>query len=113
MQDRVRMHFIAWKNLVPLFFVALSGTALAQEPTQEPSVQDGMYFAYRWCYTCHRASHSAAPRFESLIGERDITAQYLQRYAANPSHKMLKFELTDRDAANLHAYIETLAPPTR
>lgn len=107
------MHFFARKNLISLLFVLLSGTALAQQPPQQPSVQDGMYFAYRWCYSCHRAGQYGAPRFETLAGEREITVEYLQRYAANPRHKMLKFDLTERDAANLLAYIESLATPTR
>lgn len=107
------MHFTGGKILAVFFFAAFPCVAPAQEMAQEPSVQDGMRFAYRWCYSCHRSSQSAAPRFEDLSRARDVTIEYLQRYAANPSHKMLKFDLTDRDAANLQAYIATLAPPAQ
>jgi len=112
-QDRVSMRSIARKSLAAFFFTTLPCTAAAQEPAQAPSVQDGMHFAYRWCYACHLDSQRGAPSFEHLARERDITVEYLKRYAANPGHKMLKFDLTDRDAANLQAYIASLAPPAQ
>lgn len=107
------MRFIRGHSLALLLWAALPDAALAQQPAQAPSVQEGMFFAYRWCYTCHRDSQRGAPTFEQLVGARDITVEYLKRYTENPGHRMLKFELAERDLENLRAYMASLASPPR
>jgi len=77
---------------------------------------NGARLAHRWCEACHviaevqsRASTDAAPPFATIAARPDFNASAIAMFLLDPHAKMPNMSLTRTEAADLAAYIGSLA----
>lgn len=100
---------------------AVSVTASAQAPRPgtgpaSPDPQRGGEIARRWCATCHvvssdqtQATGEARP-FGSIARQPDFDAAALALFLLDPHPRMPDMGLSRAEAADIAAYIKSLAP---
>jgi mono/diheme cytochrome c family protein len=78
---------------------------------------NGARLAARWCEACHvisatqhRASIDAAPPFATIAARPGFDAGKIALFLLDPHPKMPDMSLTRAEAADLAAYIGSLAP---
>jgi mono/diheme cytochrome c family protein len=77
---------------------------------------NGSRLAHRWCEACHviaevqtRSSTDAAPPFATIAARPDFDAGAIAMFLLDPHSKMPNMSLTRNEAADLAAYIGSLA----
>jgi mono/diheme cytochrome c family protein len=77
---------------------------------------NGDRLAHRWCQACHvvsptqsRSSTDVAPPFATIAARSDFDANKLASFLLDPHPKMPDMSLTRAEAADLAAYIQSLA----
>jgi mono/diheme cytochrome c family protein len=95
---------------------ALAVTLLAQQAFAADA-SNGRRLAARWCEACHvisatqhRASIDAVPPFATIAARPGFDAGKIALFLLDPHPKMPDMSLTRVEAADLAAYIATLAP---
>jgi mono/diheme cytochrome c family protein len=80
------------------------------------NVDNGSRLAHRWCQACHvvsptqsRPSTDAAPPFAEIAARSDFDAGKIALFLLDPHPKMPDMSLTRSEAADLAAYIGSLA----
>ena len=89
---------------------------LATTPAFAADAYNGETLAHRWCAACHVVSatqHSAttdqAPPFATIARRPGFDAAKIARFLLDPHPKMPDMSLTRAEAADLAAYIASLA----
>jgi mono/diheme cytochrome c family protein len=77
---------------------------------------NGSRLAHRWCEACHvitptqrRAASDQAPPFATIAKQPDFSASRIALFLLDPHPKMPDMSLTRAEAADLAAYIASLA----
>jgi mono/diheme cytochrome c family protein len=85
-------------------------------PVQAADVANGSRLAHRWCEACHviapvqsRSSTDQAPPFATIAARPDFDAGKIALFLLDPHPKMPDMSLTRVEAADLAAYIGSLA----
>jgi mono/diheme cytochrome c family protein len=95
------------------FLVIASVTDVSR--AQVANVGRGEEIARRWCASCHvvaadqRQATSEAPPFATIARRPDLDANRLAFFLLEPHPKMPNMSLTRSEAADLAAYITSLA----
>lgn len=113
-RTRSRRQAAAPRDTVAAFalglLVALSGGAAGAA-----DVDQGAKLAKRWCASCHIVSADQArgadnvPTFASIAKVPGFSAKKVAKFLIYPHPKMPDMQLTRHEAADLGAYIATLA----
>ena len=113
---------LALALVAPMIPAAGGGVVLTQSdgPRHGAAAADparGAEIARRWCATCHvvaadqtQATGEAAP-FPSLARRNSFDAAALALFLLDPHPRMPDMNLTRSEAADLAAYVRSLAPP--
>jgi len=95
---------------------ALVTMLLPQPGFAAGDANNGARLATRWCEACHvirpaqrRASTDAAPPFATIAARPDFDAGKIALFLLDPHPKMPDMSLTRAEAADLAAYIASLA----
>ncbi|WP_202801832.1 cytochrome c [Rhodovulum sp. PH10] len=101
-------------RVLPLVAMLAGGTSLAA--AAEADAEHGALLARRWCAPCHvvaadqvQPTSEAAP-FASIASRKGFDAGDLALFLLDPHPKMPSMNLTRAEAADLAAYVKTLAP---
>jgi mono/diheme cytochrome c family protein len=84
-------------------------------PVQAADASHGRALARRWCATCHvvaarqQRPTGEAPPFATIAKRRDFNSTRLTNFLLDPHPKMPNMSLTRTEAADIVAYIATLA----
>jgi len=84
-------------------------------PVQAADASHGRALARRWCATCHvvaarqQRPTGEAPPFATIAKRRDFNPTRLTNFLLNPHPMMPSMSLTRAEAADIVAYIATLA----
>jgi mono/diheme cytochrome c family protein len=85
-------------------------------PGLAADADNGSRLAHRWCEACHvvaptqsRSSTDLAPPFSTIAARPDFDASRLALFLLDPHPKMPDMSLTRSEAADLAAYIGSLA----
>src|SRR5215475_13834983 len=95
--------------------LVLAATALGGTAANAADANHGQTLARRWCATCHvvaanqRRPTGEAPPFAVIAKRTDFDATRLTNFLLDPHPKMPNMSLTRTEAADLVAYIATLA----
>jgi len=100
--------------------LAAYGLALAVSLLGKPGLaadaNNGERLARRWCVACHmvasnqrRPTTDAAPPFATIASRPGFDAARIAQFLLDPHPKMPDMSLTRSEAADLAAYIKTLA----
>jgi mono/diheme cytochrome c family protein len=91
-------------------------TALLPQPGAAADANNGSRLAHRWCEACHvvtptqrRAVIDQAPPFATVAKRPGFSASKTAAFLLNPHPKMPDMSLTRSEAADLAAYIASLA----
>jgi mono/diheme cytochrome c family protein len=89
---------------------------LSAQPGLAADADNGSRLAHRWCEACHvvaptqtRSSTDLAPPFAAIAARPDFDASRLVLFLLDPHPKMPDMSLTRSEAADLAAYIGSLA----
>jgi mono/diheme cytochrome c family protein len=89
---------------------------LLPRPGLAADAANGSRLAHRWCEACHvvaptqsRSSVDAAPPFPTIAARPDFDTAKLALFLLDPHPKMPDMSLTRAEAADLAAYIGSLA----
>lgn len=98
------------------------GTCLAlavaffAQPGRAADASNGSRLAHRWCAACHvvtptqrRATTDQAPPFATIARRPDFSASKVALFLLDPHPKMPDMSLTRAEAADLAAFIASLA----
>src|SRR5215470_7528060 len=91
------------------------GTALGSDAAKAADPDHGRTLARRWCATCHvvasnqKRATGEAPPFAVIAKRSDFNTTRLTNFLLDPHPKMPNMSLTRAEAADLAAYIATLA----
>jgi mono/diheme cytochrome c family protein len=90
--------------------------ALSPQAGIAADADNGSRLAHRWCEACHviaevqsRSSTDAAPPFATIAARPGFNAGALAMFLLDPHPKMPNMSLTRTEAADLAAYIGSLA----
>jgi len=89
--------------------------AMAPQPVAAADAHNGEQLARRWCEPCHvvasdqREVTGEAPPFASIASRPGFEAARIAMFLLDPHPKMPDMSLTRIEAADLAAYIATLA----
>jgi mono/diheme cytochrome c family protein len=78
-------------------------------------ISHGRQVARRWCVSCHvvasnqRQTTAEAPPFATIARRPDFDANRLATFLLNPHPKMPNMSLTRAEAADIAAYVGSLA----
>jgi mono/diheme cytochrome c family protein len=104
------------KTLARIGCAAALTTMLLPRPGLAADADNGARLAARWCEACHvirpiqhRASTDAAPPFATIAARPDFDAGKIAMFLLDPHPKMPDMSLTRAEAADLAAYIGSLA----
>ena len=93
------------------------GVALLAQPGQAADADNGSRLAHRWCEACHvvtptqrRPVIDQAPPFATIAKQPGFSAAHVAILLLDPHPKMPDMSLTRAEAADLAAYIASLAP---
>jgi len=95
--------------------LVLVATAAGSVAAQAADVEHGQTLARRWCATCHVVAPNQqlptgeAPPFAGIARRPDFDAARLTNFLLDPHPKMPSMSLTRTEAADIVAYIATLA----
>jgi mono/diheme cytochrome c family protein len=95
--------------------LVLLATAIGSVAANAADANHGQTLARRWCATCHVVAANQqrptgeAPPFAVIAKQTDFDATRLANFLLNPHPKMPNMSLTRMEAADLVAYIATLA----
>src|SRR5262252_1725838 len=93
----------------------LVATAVVSTAANAADADHGRTLARRWCATCHVVAANQqrptgeAPPFAVIAKRTDFEATRLTNFLLDPHPKMPNMSLTRTEAADLVAYIATLA----
>lgn len=97
------------------YALALAVTIVAK-PGLAADAYNGERIARRWCVACHvvapdqrRSAIDAAPPFAAIANRPGFDAARVALFLLDPHPKMPDMSLTRNEAADLAAYIKTLA----
>jgi len=101
--------------IVVLLLTPLLGAGWGLGPAQAADPSAGREVAERWCASCHgiapgRASDEQAPTFESIVGERGRSNEWISTWLSTPHEVMPDLALTRDEIAALVAYFDSLRP---
>ncbi len=90
--------------------------ALLPQPGWTADADNGSRLAHRWCEACHvitptqrRAGSDQAPPFSTIANRPGFNAAQIAVFLLDPHPKMPDMSLTRTEAADLAAYIGSLA----
>jgi mono/diheme cytochrome c family protein len=95
--------------------MAAIAVTLAAQPSSAADAANGEVLARRWCATCHvvapdqKQATGEAPPFTTIAKQPDFDAARLALFLLDPHPKMPNMALSRREAADLAAYIASLA----
>jgi mono/diheme cytochrome c family protein len=95
--------------------LVLMATAVGSFAANAADADHGRTVARRWCATCHVVAANQqrptgeAPPFAVIAKRPDFDATRLMNFLLDPHPKMPDMSLTRTEAADLAAYIATLA----
>jgi mono/diheme cytochrome c family protein len=95
--------------------LVLLATALGGIAAEAADANHGRTLARRWCATCHvvaanqQRATGEAPPFAGIAKRSDFNATRLANFLLDPHPKMPNMSLTRTEAADIAAYIATLA----
>jgi mono/diheme cytochrome c family protein len=95
--------------------LVLLATAIGSVAANAADANHGQTLARRWCATCHVVAANQqrptgeAPPFAVIAKRTDFDTTRLANFLLNPHPKMPNMSLTRIEAADLVAYIATLA----
>jgi len=95
--------------------LVLLATSVGSIAADAADANHGQTLARRWCATCHVVAANQqrptgeAPPFASIAKRADFDATRLANFLLDPHPKMPNMSLTRPEAADLVAYIATLA----
>jgi mono/diheme cytochrome c family protein len=95
--------------------LVLLAAAIGSVAANAADPNHGQSLARRWCATCHVVAANQqrptgeAPPFAEIAKQTDFDATRLTNFLLNPHPKMPNMSLTRIEAADLVAYIATLA----
>jgi len=95
--------------------LVLLATTVGSGAANAADADHGRTLARRWCATCHVVAANQqrptgeAPPFAVIAKRGDFDATRLRNFLLNPHPKMPNMSLTRMEAADLVAYIATLA----
>jgi len=98
-------------SLVAVGMISIVRESSAADP------EHGEQLARRWCVSCHVVSSdqkgpsTEAPAFAQIARSHDFDSSRLAFFLLDPHPKMPSMSLTRTEAADLAAYISTLARP--
>src|SRR5215510_14988764 len=99
----------------PCAMLALVATIIGSTAASAADPDHGRTLARRWCATCHVVAANQqrptgeAPPFAEIAKRTDFNATRLTNFLLDPHPKMPNMSLTRTEAADLVAYIATLA----
>jgi mono/diheme cytochrome c family protein len=91
------------------------GAVMDCSPIQAADANHGRALARRWCATCHvvaarqQRPTGEAPPFATIAKRRDFNSTRLTNFLLDPHPMMPNMSLTRTEAADIVAYIATLA----
>jgi len=90
--------------------------ALLAQPGRAADASNGSRLAHRWCAACHvvaptqrRSTTDQAPPFATIAHRPDFNASRVALFLLDPHPKMPDMSLTRAEAADLAAFIASLA----
>lgn len=91
----------------------LGSWALGVAPAAAADPAEGLRLALQWCTSCHivapgAGGSDAAPPFEVIANDPNVTEGGLRAWLADPHPPMPKFDLTRVEIDAVIAYIESL-----
>jgi len=95
--------------------LVLVASAVGSIAAEAADANHGRTLARRWCATCHVVAANQqrptgeAPPFAAIARRTDFNATRLTNFLLDPHPKMPNMSLTRTEAADLAAYIATLA----
>jgi mono/diheme cytochrome c family protein len=95
--------------------LVLAATAFGSVAANAADAGHGQTLARRWCATCHVVATNQqrptgeAPPFAAVARRPDFDATRLTNFLLDPHPKMPNMSLTRTEAADIVAYIATLA----
>jgi mono/diheme cytochrome c family protein len=95
--------------------LVLVATAFGSVAASAADADHGRTLARRWCATCHvvaanqQRATGEAPPFAGIAKRPDFNTTRLTNFLLDPHPKMPNMSLTRTEAADLAAYIATLA----
>jgi mono/diheme cytochrome c family protein len=96
--------------------IGLAATALGSSVSVAADASHGRSLARRWCISCHvvvsnqrQSTTTEAPPFATIARKPDFDANRIAVFLLNPHPKMPSMSLTRNEAADLAAYIGSLA----
>ena len=95
--------------------VLAAATTVGSMAANAADANHGRTLARRWCATCHVVAANQqrvtgeAPPFSEIAKRRDFNTTRLANFLLDPHPKMPNMSLTRTEAADLAAYIATLA----
>jgi mono/diheme cytochrome c family protein len=98
-----------------LFGIWLTAAVLDNSASIAADISHGRQLARRWCISCHlvvsnqRQATTEAPPFATIARRPDFDANRVATFLLNPHPKMPNMSLTRVEAADLAAYIGSLA----
>lgn len=98
-----------------IFFAALLLTAGSSDPGFGADARNGLRLAERWCSACHIVSpnqqqaSAIAPSFANIASRTRLDARQLAQSLLAPHPKMPDRALSRDEAADIAAYLRTLA----
>ena len=103
------------KKIATVFAFWLAAAVLDSSAAVAADADHGRQLARRWCISCHvvasnqRQSTTEAPPFATIARRPDFDANRVALFLLNPHPKMPNMSLTRIEAADLAAYIGSLA----
>jgi mono/diheme cytochrome c family protein len=95
--------------------LVLAATTVGSMAANAADANHGRTLARRWCATCHvvaanqQRATGEAPPFSAIARRPDFNTTRLANFLLDPHPKMPNMSLTRTEAADLAAYIATLA----
>ena len=96
-----------------LLMTRLLAAAVLTSPATAQDVESGHRIAKRWCSACHEIGKApvqnvVSPPFATIAHMPSTTAISLNAFLSTPHHRMPDYILTQREIADVSAYILSL-----
>jgi len=102
-------------RLTKIFVLTVAATAYARSQVLAADADHGGDLARRWCAACHlvegaqKQASADVPSFAAIARKPDFTAEKVAFFLLDPHPKMPNFPLSRNEAADIAAYIGSLA----
>jgi mono/diheme cytochrome c family protein len=102
-------------KIVTITAFLATATAMAGPSARAADIRQGEQLAVRWCASCHAVPASQnqvateAPPFAVIARKPDFTEAQLVQFLLEPHPKMPNMSLSRSEAADIAAYIRSLA----